>query len=66
MRVVKLGKSYQVSLPKRLIREMGLEVGDYFKVEREGGRLVFIPKTLVDKECSAPAAERKRSAARPR
>jgi len=66
MPVVKLGQSYQVSLPKKLLEEMGLEVGDYFEVQREANRLVLIPKALVDKECGAPAAQRERSAARPR
>jgi len=50
MPVVKLGKSYQVSLPKRLLREMDLEVGDYFEVERRGNHLVLIPKVLVEKQ----------------
>ena len=48
MPIVKLGKSRQVTLPKRLIEEMGLEVGDYFELEREGNRIVLIPKTLVE------------------
>ena len=42
MPVVKLGKSYQVSLPKKLLEEMSLKVGDYFEVqkseERRGGK----------------------------
>jgi len=50
MTVVKLGKSFQVSLPKKLLQEMGLEIGDYFEVQREGNRIVMVPKTLVEKE----------------
>lgn len=49
MPVVKLGKSRQVTLPKRLIEEMNLQVGDYFELQREGDRIVLIPKTLVEK-----------------
>lgn len=48
MPIVKLGKSRQVTLPKRLIEEMGLEVGDYFELKREGNRIVLTPKTLVE------------------
>ena len=50
MPVVKLGKSYQVSLPKKLLEEMDLEIGDYFEVRREGARIVMVPKILVEKK----------------
>ncbi len=66
MPVVKLGKSYQVSLPKRLLEEMGLEVGDYFEVQREGNRIVMIPKVLVEKSVDVSERESIRSATRTR
>ncbi|HED04635.1 MAG TPA: AbrB/MazE/SpoVT family DNA-binding domain-containing protein [Candidatus Fraserbacteria bacterium] len=49
MPIVKLGKSRQVTLPKWLIEEMNLQVGDYFELQHEGDRIVLIPKTLVEK-----------------
>ena len=49
MPVVKLGKSRRVTLPKRLIEEMNLQVGDYFELQCEGDRIVLIIKGLWGK-----------------
>ncbi len=61
MPVVKLGKSYQVSLPKKLLEEMGLEVGDYFEVQRKGNRIVLIPKVLVEKKIETGTSAKRRA-----
>ncbi len=47
MPIVKVGG--QVVIPKKIHDQLGLEPGDYLDVELQGGRVVFTPKTLVDK-----------------
>lgn len=50
MPVVKVGRSRQVVIPKEIWDQLDLEAGDYFEVEVEEGRIVFIPKKLLSKE----------------
>jgi AbrB family looped-hinge helix DNA binding protein len=50
MPTVKLGASRQIVIPKKLYDELGLEAGDYLKVELyEGGKLLVTPMALVDR-----------------
>ncbi|MBI3871705.1 MAG: AbrB/MazE/SpoVT family DNA-binding domain-containing protein [candidate division Zixibacteria bacterium] len=49
MAAVKVGVSRQVVIPKKFYDELGLTPGDYLEVEREGDKLVLIPKTLIEK-----------------
>ena len=46
---VKLGISRQIVIPKTIHDQLGLRPGDYLQVEVAQGRVVFTPKTLVDK-----------------
>ena len=50
MPVVKVGRSRQVVIPKRIWDALELNAGDFFEVEEQEGRIVFIPKRLVDVE----------------
>ncbi len=50
MSIVKVGKSRQVVIPKDIWDTLQLEPGDYFEVEEEHGRIVFVPKKLVDRD----------------
>ena len=50
MAVVKVMKGRQVVIPKELFDELGLEVGDYLEVKRQNGKLVYMPKKLVDRD----------------
>ena len=50
MPVVKVGRSRQVVIPKEIWDQLGLEAGDYFEVEVEEDRIVFVPKKLLSKE----------------
>lgn len=52
MAAVKLGRSRQVTIPKKLMDEMNLRIGDYFEVERQGNRIILTPKVLVDQEAA--------------
>jgi AbrB family looped-hinge helix DNA binding protein len=49
MEAVKLGRSRQVVIPKKIHDALGLAPGDYLEVELRENRVVFTPKTLVDK-----------------
>lgn len=53
MSTVRLGTSRQVTIPKALHDRLGLKPGDFFDVELREGRLIYTPKTLVDKEIDA-------------
>ena len=50
MPVVKVGRSRQVVIPKEIWDALELNAGDFFEVEEHHGRIVFIPKRLVDVE----------------
>lgn len=54
---VKLGASRQVVIPKTIHDKLGLQPGDYLQVDLAGGRVVFTPKTLVDKAVDERIAE---------
>jgi AbrB family looped-hinge helix DNA binding protein len=56
---VKLGISRQVVIPKTIHDKLGLRPGDYLQVEVAAGRVVFTPKTLVDKRVDERIAESK-------
>ena len=49
MNAVKIGISRQVTIPKKIHDQLGLSPGDYLEVELREGRVVFTPKTFVDK-----------------
>lgn len=46
---VKIGTSRQVVIPKKAHDQLGLEPGDYLDVELKEGKLIFTPKTLIDR-----------------
>lgn len=50
MATVKIGRSRQVVIPKRIHDELGLKPGDLLEVERRGTKVVFTPKQLIDRE----------------
>ncbi len=49
MSAVKIGVSRQVVIPKKIHEKLGLAPGDYLEVELKDGKVVFTPKTLVDR-----------------
>lgn len=50
MPVVKVMRHRQVAIPKELFETLALEVGDYLEVKVEKGKLVYVPKELVDRK----------------
>ena len=56
----------QVTIPKSIVSELGLERGDMFEVAVEGGNVVLVPVVVYPKEKAAAldeAARRAREAA---
>jgi AbrB family looped-hinge helix DNA binding protein len=50
MPTVKIGRSRQVTIPKRLFEELGLREGDYVEVDRQGHQIILTPKVLINRE----------------
>ena len=50
MPVVKIGRSRQVTIPKKLFEALALEEGSYMEVERQGNKLILVPKVLLDRD----------------
>jgi AbrB family looped-hinge helix DNA binding protein len=49
MALVTVKNKYQIVIPQRVREELGVEVGDLLEARAERGRLVFQPKSLVDR-----------------
>ena len=49
---VKIGPNRQVTIPKDIFQSLGLEVGDILEATIENGRVIYIPKEVIEK---APA-----------
>ena len=48
--LVKVTRGGQVTIPAEMRREAGIEIGDYIEVRLEEGRLVLLPKEVIDKD----------------
>lgn len=50
MFVVKVMQRRQVVIPKELFDALNLETGDYLEAHLEDGKLVYVPKKIVDRD----------------
>jgi AbrB family looped-hinge helix DNA binding protein len=48
--LVKVTRGGQVTIPADLRRQAGIEIGDYVEMRMVEGRLVLVPKQLIDKD----------------
>jgi len=39
-----------VTIPKKLFEALGLEEGGYVEVDRQGDKLILVPKVLLDRD----------------
>jgi len=46
----KLGQSFQIALPKEIVKVLGLRVNDYLDINVENDRIVLEPKAVIPKE----------------
>ena len=49
MAIVTVKNKYQVVIPLRVRNEIGVKIGDVFEAKAEKGRIVFEPKSIVDR-----------------
>ena len=49
MAIVKIMQRRQVVIPKELFDSLHLNVGDYLEVKLNEGKLVYVPKELIDR-----------------
>ena len=48
--LVKVTRGGQVTTPAEMRRQAGIEIGDYVEMRMIEGRLVLVPKQLIDKD----------------
>lgn len=48
MPLVRVTRSFQVSIPKQIREALRVEEGDLIEVEERNGEIVMIPKKLID------------------
>lgn len=49
MSLVRVKNKYQLTLPARLREQVGVSVGDLLEAKVEKGRVIFMPKSIVDR-----------------
>ena len=62
MSIVTVKNKYQVVIPQRVREEIGLDVGDVLEARAEDGKIVFEPKSVVDRGIAAKKKAHKRAA----
>ncbi len=53
MPLVKITRSRQITIPKKLFDKLGLHQGDYLEIIQEGEQLIVRPQTVVDRSRAA-------------
>jgi AbrB family looped-hinge helix DNA binding protein len=48
--LVTVKNKYQVVIPAKVRQQAGIHVGDLLEAKAQKGKIVFIPKTVVDRE----------------
>jgi AbrB family looped-hinge helix DNA binding protein len=49
MAIVKVKEKFQVTLPAKLRKSTGVQVGDFLEARVERGKITLTPKSLVDR-----------------
>ena len=49
MAIVTVKNKYQVVIPQRVREQVGVEIGDVLEAEVTKGKIVFTPKSIVDR-----------------
>lgn len=52
MSLCKLGQKNQITIPKKVTKELHLHPGDIFEIKKEGSVIVLLPKKVVPAEQS--------------
>ena len=57
MAIVTVKNKYQVVIPLHVRNEIGVNIGDVFEAKAEKGKIVFEPKSIVDRGIAESMAE---------
>jgi AbrB family looped-hinge helix DNA binding protein len=57
MAIVTVKNKYQVVIPQHVRDEIGVSVGDVFEARAEKGKIVFEPKSIVDRGIAESLAD---------
>lgn len=49
MAIVTVKNKYQVVIPQRLREQIGVQIGDLLEAQVDKGKIVFTPKSIVDR-----------------
>ena len=60
MPIVTVKKKYQIVIPARLRREVGIDIGDVLEAKVERGKIIFTPKSLIDRGIAESMADYKK------
>jgi len=50
MDLVKIQNKYQITLPKTVRDSLGLRVGDYIEIDKNGGNILLRPVSVIPKD----------------
>jgi AbrB family looped-hinge helix DNA binding protein len=57
MAIVTVKNKYQVVIPQNVRDQIGVSIGDVFEAKAQNGKIVFAPKSIVDRGISESIAE---------
>lgn len=57
MPIVTVKKKYQVVIPQRVREQIGVAIGDVLEAKVEKGKIVFEPKSIVDRGIAESLAQ---------
>lgn len=57
MSLVSVKNKYQVVIPEKVRRKIGIKVGDLLEAKAERGRITFTPKSVVDRGVAESLAD---------
>lgn len=57
MALVTVKNKYQVVIPQRLREQVGIAIGDVLEAKAKNGKIVFEPKSIVDRGIAESIAE---------
>jgi AbrB family looped-hinge helix DNA binding protein len=60
MELVAVKTKFQIVIPQSIRKRVGLDVGDLLEAKCEGGRIVFTPKSVVDRHLAEGLEDTKR------
>ena len=57
MNIVKVKSKYQVTLPVKIRKQAGIEIGDILEAKVEKGKITLVPKSAIDKRLAEALAD---------